>query len=321
MSRKKILLLFMAAALIGVTVTGCDKNTPGNTKENDTENEKSQSSGIQMPKGESLDQALMEEFKAANDITALCQKYETIQIDSEYVFMDENGKKSDGGTLQELYCMRENDLVYQSNMDGYVFYQKGNKINYTKDLLIDGDTETPFYTVGYYTDAFIEMYGETMLNNIYTGSEYADQSGYRETSDGYEIYEMYDFGDGTGNVITYYTNKDKEIQKIESVTYPKNAARYVDSTRVVQTGVEVSGNAIDEFENGEVTVTVIEKTSGTQTELRMPAGTELSFRAGDNEIITLDEQGTQLLGETVYDTYATMTESTTLYVVESGEME
>lgn len=172
--------------------------------------------------------------------------------------------------------------------------------------------------VNYTSDAYFDIYGDDVFGGIYTGVEYAMQSGYKETKDGYEIYEAYDFGDGTGNVITYYANKDKIVEKSVSVTYPEKAARYEDSVNELKTGVDVSIKPIEEFENGQYTVTIVEKANGTQTQIKVPAGTELYFGVGQDEIVTRDEAGTEMVNSDRYDTSVTVNEDVTLYIVESA---
>lgn len=320
MSKKKILLLLMATVLAGTVVSGCGDNTSENkTSQGNTEGQE-QKSGIQMPECEEMDEALLQEFKEANTITSLCEKYGTVQIESTYVYMDDNGKKSNGGKSTDQYRMGENGIEYQSISDDYSAYQNGKKVSYSKyDMTNEEETglETT-YMLNYYSDAFNEVYGSDMYMGIYGGMEYAMQYGYKETSDGYELYEAYDYGDGTGNVITYYANKDKIIEKSESLMYPGNAARYVDCTRDLKLGEDVSIEPMEEFENGEITVTVIEKASGEQTQLKMPAGTELYFCVNDDEIVTRDEAGTQMIGESRFDTFLNVNEDATFYIIQSA---
>ena len=319
MSKKKLLLLFIAATVMTAAVGGCGKDSSDKNKTT----EEGESSAIPMPEGEALDEALMQEFIDANDLSALCEKYGTIQIDSSYIFMDEKGKKSNGGKSTEQYCMGENGIEWQSISDGGVSYQTGDGVSYSKYDMMDENENVSgtSYMVSYTSDSFNEMYGGSMLMGMYAGSEYAMQYCYKETSDGYEIYEGYDYGDGTGNVITYYANKDKVVTKTESVMYPGKAARYVDSTRKLKTGADVSVGQIEEFENGAVTVTVIEKASGKQTDIKMPAGTELYCTVNDDEIVTKDEAGTQLIGENRYENFMTVNENTTVYIVQSAAPE
>lgn len=319
-SKKKILLVLMTAVLSGAIAAGCGANETEKKESKGKTEEQSQKSGIQMPECEEMDEALLGEFKEANTISSLCEKYGTIQIDSSYVFMDENGKKSNGGKSTDQYRIGENGIEYQSISDDYCSYQNGETISYSKFEMPDetGTGQGSSYMVAYNTTAFNENWGMDIFSGIYTGAEYATQYGYKETADGYEIYEAYDYGDGTGNVITYYANKDKVVEKMESLTYPEKAARYVDSTRELKTGVDVSIAPIEEFENGEITVTVIEKASGAQTQIKMPAGTEIYFCVNDNEIVTKDEAGIQMIGESRYDTYMIVNEDATLYIVESA---
>lgn len=327
MGKKKVLLLLMTAAFVGVSVTGCGKNSSDKESENKSTIEQEQKAAIQIPECEKMDEELQAEFEEANSIQNLCEKYGSIQIDSSFVYIDENGKKSSGGKNSEQYTKGENGILSQNISDGYSSYQEGNKVSYSKynmAIAEEGESEAvevqpeTSYMVDYSSDAYIELYGDDMSGGIYTGVEYAMQSGYKETKDGYEIYEAYDFGDGTGSVITYYANKDKIVEKCVSVTYPGNAARYEDMVRELKTGIDVSIKQMEEFENGQYTVTVVEKATGAQTQIKVPAGTDFYFGVGDNEIVTRDEAGTEMVNEDRYDTSATINEDTTLYIVESA---
>lgn len=327
MGKKKVLLLLMTAAFAGAVITGCGKNTSEKESENKSTTEQGENTKIQIPECEKMDEELQAEFKEANSIQNLCEKYGSIQIDTSFVYIDEKGKKSSGGKSTEQYAKGENEILSQNISDGYNFYQEGSKVSYSKynmGMEAEGENVTAetqpetSYMVDYSSDAYIELYGDDMSGGIYTGVEYAMQSGYKETKDGYEIYEAYDFGDGTGNVITYYANKDKIVEKCVSVTYPENAARYEDMVRELKIGVDVSIKPIEEFENGQYTVTVVEKATGAQTQIKVPAGTDFYLGVGDNEIVTRDEAGTEMVNEERYDTSATINEDTTLYIVESA---
>lgn len=320
MSNKKILLVLMTAVLAGTMITGCGGNE-SEKKDNKSKTEgQTQKTAIHIPECEEMDEALLEEFKEANTLTNLCEKYGTVQIDSKYIFMDENGKKSNGGKSTDQYRMGENGIEYQSISDGYLSYQNGQSVSYSKYEMMDENeaSQGNSYMVTYTSNSFIENWDVGFVNGIYTGVEYAMEYGYKETADGYEIYEAYDFGDGTGNVITYYANKDKVVEKMESLAYPQNAARYVDSTRELTTGGDISIAPIEEFENGEITVTVIEKVSGAQTQIKMPAGTEVYFCVNDDEIVTTDEAGTQMIGADRFETYTTVNADMTFYIVQSA---
>ena len=259
MGKKKVLLLLMTAALVGAAVTGCGKDTSDKESGNKSSTEQGEKTTIQIPECEEMDEDLQAEFVEANTIENLCEKYGSIEIDSSFVYMDDNGKKSNGGKNVQQYIKGENGIVSQNVSDGYSSYQEGNKVSYSKynmDIAGEDGTEDVegqsgvSYMVNYTSDAYFDIYGDDVFGGIYTGVEYAMQSGYKETKDGYEIYEAYDFGDGTGNVITYYANKDKIVEKSVSVTYPEKAARYEDSVNELKTGVDVSIKPIEEFENG-----------------------------------------------------------------------
>ena len=327
MGKKKVLLLLMTAALVGAAVTGCGKDTSDKESGNKSSTEQGEKTTIQIPECEEMDEDLQAEFVEANTIENLCEKYGSIEIDSSFVYMDDNGKKSNGGKNVQQYIKGENGIVSQNVSDGYSSYQEGNKVSYSKynmDIAGEDGTEDVegqsgvSYMVNYTSDAYFDIYGDDVFGGIYTGVEYAMQSGYKETKDGYEIYEAYDFGDGTGNVITYYANKDKIVEKSVSVTYPEKAARYEDSVNELKTGVDVSIKPIQEFENGQYTVTIVEKANGTQTQIKVPAGTELYFGVGQDEIVTRDEAGTEMVNSDRYDTSVTVNEDVTLYIVESA---
>lgn len=314
MKKKKIVLALMTFALIGGLVGGCGKNASDNKSDGKEEQSQSGGSGIPAPEGEKMDDELMEEFMKANELSALCEKYGNVQIDSSYVYMDENGKKSSGGKDSTVYALGEAGLVNGSQGSDYWYYSEGDQLMYSSNSYEGSSVNS----VTYFSESMRQDLGMSEQYGLYAGSEYVENYGYKETKDGYEIYEVYDWGDGTGNVITYYADKDKVVTKSESVCYPENAARYVDSERKLVLGVDAVPQMPESFVNGEITVTVIEKNSGNQTEIKVPAGTEIYFMVSEVEAATLDEAGTQFLGENRYDSYAVVNENMTVYIVEIG---
>lgn len=314
MKKKKIVLALMTFALIGGLVGGCGKNASESKSDGKADKEQSGSSSIPIPEGEALDDELMEEFMKANELSALCEKYGNVQIDSSYVYMDENGKKSSGGKDSTVYALGEAGLINGSQGSDYWYYSEGERLMYGSNSYEGSNANS----VTYFSESMRQNLGMDVQYGLYCGSEYVENYGYKETKDGYEIYEVYDWGDGTGNVITYYADKDKVVTKSESVCYPGNAARYVDSQRELVLGVDVVPQMPESFANGEITVTVIEKASGNQTEIKVPAGTELYFMVSEVEAATLDEAGTQFVGENRYDSYAVVNENMAVYIVEVG---
>ena len=318
MSKRKIITFLMVAVMAGGIFTGCGEDTSNKKSE---ENKESQQSAIPVPEGEELDAELMEEFVQANELSNLCKKYGNIRIDTSYVYMDENGKKSDGGKDSMVYTLGENGIVSGNTGDGYSSYTASSQLTYSKYQDMETPNSVVNYSVCYYSNSFNKLMEEFQETGLYAGSEYVETYCYKETADGYEIYEVYDWGDGTGNVITYYANKDKVVTKSESMCYPKNAARYVDCTRALKTGVETTPKQLEEFENGEITVTIIENASGNQMEVKVPAGTEFSFIVDEVEAATLDPEGTQFVGGDRYESMLTVNENVTVYIAEVGREE
>lgn len=318
MRKKKILLAFIPAILVGMLVTGClEKGVEKKDSTSKTE-ETGQKSVIQMPKCEEMNESVKNEFIEANNIRNLCEKYGTLQIENTYIFMQENGEKSEPDIRTEQYRLGDDGIEYERVLDGEESYQNGDKVSYMKSSMVsqEGEIEN-YYVINYKSDAYMDMYGSEIYISLYTGDGFADQSGYKETSNGYELYEAYDYGDGTGYFVTYYANENKIVEKTESVAYIENAEKYIDNVGELKTGIETTIAPIEDFENGEITVTVIEQASGKQTQIKMPVGTEMYFDVQEDEIVTKDEVGTEMIGETRYDTYMTVNENVTLYIVES----
>lgn len=319
MNKKKILSMIMTAILAGTVLTGCAEKAPTSTADSSEAGSEERPSNLNVPDCDKMDEALMKEFEDVNQLAALCDKYKTVEITTSYSYTDENGKICEGDTTVSQYRTGANGLECLSSSSDGVSYQSGDKLIYSKWIERDenGNATGDTYDLIYTSDAANEAYGSgvnCLYMPVYDGVEH----GYKKTADGYELYDICDYGEGTWNVTTYYANEDKEILKSESMMYPDGMEPYVDNSFEMKFGVDVSIEPIAEFENGEFTLTIIEKSSGRQEQLKVPANTEVYFCLADNEIVTYDEKGTQMISPDQYDLHLVVTESTTVYIVESN---
>lgn len=315
MDGKKLAIVLITALLAGTMTAGCQNNSEQKESGEKIEQENGK---VSLPKGKKLTEEVAAEFLAANDLEKLCKDNGTVQIEAEYVYPDDAGNLQTGGKDTFTYQSTEKDVAFVDEADNFYSYYDGYKCFYSiTDIAGEEDQPTKSYDINYYSDRALEEVG-SMGYGMYTGSNFSDDSVYKETNGGYEMYEYYDDGEGGATITAYYADKEKVIHSVETTIYPKSGESYQETTKKMILGEGKEPKLAEVFENGAYTVKVVEN-AGTETEyvveFKVPENTNFFGLISEGEALSYDPEGTQLIGEDQYETVLQIKKDETLYLV------
>lgn len=321
MSGKKLAVLFVTAMLAGTLAAGCGKDSEKKESResgDEVKQEDSKDSKDLLPKGKKLTEELAAEFAEANALETLCKANGTVQIETEYVYPDEEGNLLTGGKDTYTYQLTEKGVACEDAADNFYSYYDGYKSFYSiADVAGEDDQQMQSYDINYYSDRALAEMG-SMDYGMYSGSSFCDDSVYKETDDGYELYEYYD-GEETGATVTaYYANKEKIITSVETTIYPVEGEAYLETTKKLVLGEGEAPQMAEAYVNGACTVKVVEN-AGTEAEntveFKVPENTNFFGLLSEGEGLSYDPEGTRLIGEDAYDTNIVINKDETLYLV------
>lgn len=315
MRGKRLAVLFLAAVLAGTMAAGCGKDSE---KKESAEKTEQDNKKVTLPKGEKLTEELEAEFVEANDLETLCKANGTVQIESEYVYPDEDGNFQTGGKDTYTYQLADKGVAYVDEADNFYSYYDGDKSFYSiAEIEGEDDQQTQSYDINYYSQRALEEMG-SMNYGMYSGNSFCDDSVYKETDDGYELYEYYDDGEGGATITVYHADKDKVIHSVEATIYPAEGEAYEETTKKLILGEGKAPQLAEVYANGAYTVKVVEN-AGTEAEniveFKAPQNTSFFGLLSAGEGLAYDPEGTQLIGEDPYDTSLTIEKDELLYLV------
>lgn len=318
MNGKKLAVLLVSVILAGTLAAGCGKDSEKKESQESGDEVKQEDSKDLLPKGKKLTEELAEEFVEANALEALCKANETVQIETEYVYPDEEGNLLTGGKDTYTYHLTDKGVAYEDAADNFYSYYDGYKSFYSiADVVGEDDQQMQSYDINYYSERALAEMG-SMDYGMYSGNSFCDDSVYKETDDGYELYEYYDGEENGATVIVYYANKEKIITSVETTIYPVEGEAYQESAKKLVLGEGETPQLAEAYVNGACTLKVIEN-AGTEAEnmveFKVPENTNFFGLLSEGEGLSYDPEGTQLIGEDQYDTNMVISKDETLYLV------